>query len=400
MTPGTGLNARNVLTIQPDLASFRNLPYAPKSALIMGNLMSHQHTGEQSPLCTRSLLQWVVQDAKETHNIGFAVGVELEFCFMSCNNSTGDFADRSVFANSTSLNEQEEFLVDLYDQLKQQYIEIETIHAESGPGQLEVVLKYTTDPVEMADRVILAQETVRALAKKYGYRAIFLPKYDLTQAGNGMHVHMSIFDSTTGEPILGASSAATAAAAAAAAGGGLSSKGASFVEGLLQHLPGLMGLTMPTVNSFRRVGPGCWTGSQVGWALEDKESGVRVCSDLVTQEWNHVEVKLVDASCNIYLALAGLLSSGLDGIVHEMTLRPSLLDHDENVNDSSATASSPLPANAMEALQSLEKDDFLMKLMSPTMSQAYLVVRKHDAEASIANGTTLHDEVEAAYRRS
>lgn len=70
ITPGTGLNARNVLIIQPDLTSFRNLPYAPKSALIMGNLMN-QYTGEQSPLCTRSLLQRLVQDAKETHNIGF-----------------------------------------------------------------------------------------------------------------------------------------------------------------------------------------------------------------------------------------------------------------------------------------------------------------------------------------
>ena len=181
-------------------------------------------------------------------------------------------------------------------------------------------------------------------------------------------------------------------------GAGLSAKGASFVEGLLQHLPALMGLTMPTVNSFRRVGPGCWTGSQVGWALEDKESGVRVCSDLATQEWNHVEVKLVDASCNIYLALAGLLSSGLDGIVQELTLRPSM-DDDKNADDSSIPPS-PLPENVMEALQALENDAHLMSLMSPTMSQAYLAVRKHDAENSISSGTTLQDEVKAAYHRS
>lgn len=70
MVPGTGLNARNVLTIQPDLLSFRNLPYAPKSALVMGNLVD-QYTGEQSPLCTRSLLRRLLHEAKEKHNLGF-----------------------------------------------------------------------------------------------------------------------------------------------------------------------------------------------------------------------------------------------------------------------------------------------------------------------------------------
>ena len=195
-----------------------------------------------------------------------------------------------------------------------------------------------------------------------------------------------MFDSITGQPIL------------SNGGAGLSNKGSAFVEGLLQHLPGLMGLTMPTVNSFRRVGPGCWTGSQVGWALEDKECGVRVCSDLATQEWSHVEVKFVDSTCNIYLALAGLLSSGLDGVVQELNLRPSL--DDAGTEDETTETTSPLPANVMEALEALENDAHLMNLMSPTMSKAYLAVRKHDAESSVSSGTTLQDEVHAAYQRS
>ena len=70
MVSGTGLDARNVLIMQPDLSSFRNLPYAPKSAVVMSNLRN-QYTGEESPLCARSLLRRVIRDAKEKHNIGF-----------------------------------------------------------------------------------------------------------------------------------------------------------------------------------------------------------------------------------------------------------------------------------------------------------------------------------------
>lgn len=70
MIEGTGMTAQNVLSIQPDLSSFRNLPYSPKSAVIMGNLMD-QYTNEPSPLCTRGLLAQVVEKASKEHNIEF-----------------------------------------------------------------------------------------------------------------------------------------------------------------------------------------------------------------------------------------------------------------------------------------------------------------------------------------
>eukprot|EP00980_Cylindrotheca_fusiformis_P009629 scaffold2127_cov85-Cylindrotheca_fusiformis.AAC.9 len=272
----------------------------------------HHHHHEPSPYCTRSLLQK-------------SVGVELEFYLVDAD--AGKFIDDSVFANTTTLNEQEEFLSDLYDQLEQQYIPIELIHAESGPGQLEVVLQYSKNPLELIDHVVLAQETIRAVAakKKYGYyKASFLPKYNSTTAGNGLHVHLSIRDATTGVPLMATTNDGSTAAAAASSP--LSSQASAFVEGMLQHLPGLLGLTMPTVNSFCRIGPGCWTGSQVGWAFEDKEAAIRLCADLRNtsrrrRQWaTHVEYKLCDCSCNLYLALAAILSSGLHGMEEKRTL--------------------------------------------------------------------------------
>ena len=59
-----------------------------------------------------------------------SVGAELEFCLRDA--STGDSVDDSVFANSITLNDQESFISDLYDQLKEQRITVELIHAESG----------------------------------------------------------------------------------------------------------------------------------------------------------------------------------------------------------------------------------------------------------------------------
>ena len=73
MIEGTGTTAKNVLILQPDLSSFRILPYAKKTAIVMGNSFD-QFTNEPSPFCSRSLLGRVVREAREQHNIAFVSG--------------------------------------------------------------------------------------------------------------------------------------------------------------------------------------------------------------------------------------------------------------------------------------------------------------------------------------
>ena len=58
------------------------------------------------------------------------VGAEVEFCLHDA--KTGKPVDNSIFCNSTTLNQQEEFISDLYRQLKAQQIPVEALHAESG----------------------------------------------------------------------------------------------------------------------------------------------------------------------------------------------------------------------------------------------------------------------------
>jgi len=157
----------------------------------------------------------------------------------------------------------------------------------------------------------------------------------------------------------------------------------------LRHLPAIMGLTLTTVNSHRRVGKGCWTGSVLGWALEDKEVCVRVCSNLRTKEWDHVECKVVDSSANPYLAVGSLLQCGLSGIIENATLRPSL--HHESVQESAA----PLPNSVADVLDALEKDSLLTEFfMGEKLTKAYLAVRRHELERSLK--LTLDDEVNEA----
>jgi len=245
MIEGSGITAAGNLTLHPDLSSLRVLPYAQSSAMIMCYQYAKQHL---STFCTRALLHQVLQTAETKHGLQFCVGAELEFCLYKEDGI--EPVDLSLFAHTKTLNQQEPFICELEDMLTMQGIEIELIHAESAGGQCELVLKYQDDVLALADNVILAKETITECARKHAMKAIFLPKISAMQAGNGLHLHFSFYDKTLGAgPIYNAFPDYSQKES-------ISSKGKSFMEGILKHLPSLLSFTLPTQNSFRRVGVG------------------------------------------------------------------------------------------------------------------------------------------------
>jgi glutamine synthetase len=391
MVEGSGLDTKDTVVFQPDISTLRILPYSSASAMVLGTLRD-QTTGLLSDLCTRGLLQEVVRYATEDHKIAFNVGAELEFVLVDAH--TDQPVDRAVYACTVTLNKREDFMVEVSDQLSMQGIDIEMIHSESAPGQVEIVLAYQESPVQLADHVVLTRETITAVAYKHGMKILFLPKTDPTEAGNGCHVHMSLRDIETGRNIFSSTEALGRRRQSFLQGSSkdISPQGQSFMEGILRRLPALLALTLPTANSFRRVGKGCWTGHQVGWAFGDKEMPLRVVANLHSQAWEHFEYKLCDNTANMYLALAGILSAGLTGLDQDLELRAS---HEEEMRQEHPES---LPTSLTESLDCLENDELLMKIMPSAMSKAYLACRRLEAERSAE--TTLEDEVKDALERA
>lgn len=371
------LSAQNLLTLKPDFSSLRVLPYSSKTAMMMCTAHD-QRSGELSPLCTRGLLQRVVHQGKQELGVEFSVGAELEFMLYRSEKPV----DMSTFGNTTSLNEQEDFISSLCDQLEQQDIAVESILGESAHGQLEVVLAHS-NVLQLADDIIFARETITACAKQHGMKALFLPKTSEMQAGNGLHLHISFKDASNN--ISNTFSDPTRPK-------GISVKGESFIEGILNHLPSLLSFSLPTVNSFRRMGPGCWTGHEVAWSIEDKEVPLRVCLDLRTRQATNVEYKLSDATANIYLELAMILSSGLQGMKEQAKLRPELRDYN------AAEAVESLPTSLQASLDALKSDNFLLSLLGNKLSTAYIQVR--ESEINFSGDRTFKEEVAEALERA
>ena len=101
---------------------------------------------------------------------------------------------------------------------------------------------------------------------------------------------------------------------------GISPVGHHAIAGVLAHLRGLVALTAPTINSYRRLQPRFWSSAYSCYGPDNREAALRIPSVFWGREEasTNFELKPCDASCNPYLALGGLIAACLDGIEHRL----------------------------------------------------------------------------------
>ena len=111
--------------------------------------------------------------------------------------------------------------------------------------------------MQAADRQIVYRETIRGEAARHGLIASFLPKIFEGQAGSGCHINFSLW--RDGHNISGDSNQATA----------ISPEAGAFMAGILEHLPALCAVTIPSINSYRRILPHFWAGAFRSWGHQN-----------------------------------------------------------------------------------------------------------------------------------
>jgi glutamine synthetase len=173
-------------------------------------------------------------------------------------------------------------------------VPVETSKGEWGLGQHEINIRYA-DVLEMADRHVVYKQCAKEVADQQGLSVTFMAKPVTDRAGSSCHVHVSLW--------RGHDSAFA----------GDSDELRWFVGGCLAHVRDVMPLYAPTVNSYKRYVDASWAPTRVAWSVDNRTAGFRVVGDGPARR---VECRIPGADCNPYLALSGLLASGLDGIAH------------------------------------------------------------------------------------
>ncbi|WP_088893134.1 glutamine synthetase family protein [Leptolyngbya ohadii] len=378
----SGLGPVGEAWLVPDWSTFARLPYAPSHARVMGTMM---RDGQPWALCPRSFLQRMIAQSQAV-GLDVKAAFENEFYLLSPSSDGIKPVDRTLFAASLGMDQNHAVIDDITDALIAQGIAVERYYPESGHGQHEISVRYT-DAMAAADQQIAFRETVRGVALQHGLIASFVPKLFADQAGSGCHLHLSLW--RQGENLMPNRQNP----------GELSPLAQSFIAGILDHLPALMAITTPSINSYRRLQPHFWSGAFRCWGHDNREAAVRIPSSPSQPSPTHLELKTVDASANPYLALGATIAAGLNGIKRGLIL-PNEVTRDPGTFSESERRERQidrLPTTLGEAIDHLKQDTHLLNALGSPLAQAFLAVRQ--AEWAAMQGMTLEEEVEMLVER-
>ncbi len=180
-------------------------------------------------------------------------------------------------------------------------------HEVGGSGQVEIEIIFGNTK-KMGDAVILGKYIIRNVAKTYGKVATFMPKPIFGEAGSGMHFHQHLFKD--GDPLFFDEKGY----------GGLSELAQSYVAGILKNSPALVALTNPTTNSYKRLIPGYEAPVNLFFSLANRSSAIRIPKYATQPEKKRIEFRPPDAACNPYLAMAGMLLAGIEGVQNKLNI--------------------------------------------------------------------------------
>ena len=373
-----GLESVGEIRLLPDLSTWTRLPWLRATASVLCEQLGHDGTDWGG--CPRSFLARAIEALAEA---GVTVKASFENEFYLAELVDGQpvpFGDGPVYS-SIGMDRVAAVMDDVVDALVEQGLQVEQAINEYGPGQQEISIRYA-DAMRAADNQVKFKDTARGVIEVgHGLRASFAPKPFPDGIGSGAHLHFSLWDVEGRINLLGDPAASSHT---------LSALGRNFVAGVLEHLPALVALTCPSVQSYDRLQPSAWASAFTCWGYDNREAAVRVASPFWGEEKTslNLELKPVDGSANPYLALGGLLVAGLDGVRRGLEPPPPAerdpARMDEAERDRHGVLA--LPSDLLTANDLLEKDPVLTEALGPLLTRSLLALRRAEYATAVERG--------------
>ena len=258
----------------------------------------------------------------------------------------------------TAVDEFGPVIDDIYDFAEAQGFEIDGITQEGGAGQLEINLIHG-DPVKLADEVFYFKRLIREAALRHDCFATFMAKPIAEEPGSAMHIHHSIIDIETGQNIF------------AGPQGGDTDAFFHFIAGLQNHLPSVVAVLAPYVNSYRRYVRDNAAPINLEWGRDNRTTGIRV--PLASPKARRVENRIAGMDCNPYLGIAASLAAGYLGLIQEERPRAQYKgDAYEGEED--------IPRDLSRALDLFDEAKAMHEVLGPEFARVYSIVKRTEYE--------------------
>ncbi|MBA3416229.1 MAG: glutamine synthetase, partial [Chloroflexia bacterium] len=297
---------------RPDWGTLRLLPWLEKTAFVLGDVVD-ETSGDLVPVAPRSLLRRQIERLAAL-GLRPMMASELEFYLVR---ETYEEAAAKGFAGLTPwgwYNEDYHLLQPgkaepLYRRFRTLMTEagvpIEFSKGEAGPGQHEVNIHYA-DALESADRAVLYKHGAKEMAAQHGCSVTFMAKPYQEWTGSSSHIHLSLWSPDGTANRFPASDDDPDA---------MSETMRWFLGGMMAGARDLSLLVASTINAYKRYAVASWAPVNIVWARDNRTCGFRVVGRGSSLR---IENRLPGGDANAYLAYAGVLAAGIDGIENQI----------------------------------------------------------------------------------
>lgn len=375
-TDGSSLGVVDVsksdVKLIPDPSSFIVLPpglFPQRVARVVCDLFEPDSTNPFE-LDPRFILKKALNDIQDTlgASINGYTASEIEFfLFEKVEGDKIQLIDEAGYLASPPADRGAELRLEMTKQFNQMGIVIEKHHHEVPHGKSEFNLAYD-QALRMADTIYLVKFLIKVIAAKKGIIASFMPKPFHGEYGAGLHTHINLRDDEHGVNLF----------ANPAESHGLTEMALQFMAGILSHAKGLVGITNPSVNSYKRLVPGWEAPVYISWAKYNRSTLIRIPPG--KKKAARLEFRPTDGSCNFYLAYAALLAAGLDGIQRKLE-PPSPVEEDiykMSPQERTEKGIETLPGNLGEALHHFRNDQYFKEALGSTFCHKYLQIKTQE----------------------
>ena len=343
---GFGDEVESDLFLHPDPSTLSILPWRPSHGRVVRMSCDIRHPdGRPFTRDTRRILKNAIAQAEE-FGLPIGFGTEMEFYLFETDDNgqpTMTPFDNAGYMDVAPADKGENIRREICFTLIEMGMLPEASHHEEGPGQNEIDFLYS-DALTTAENATIFKWVVRTIAARNGLHADFSPKPLSNQAGNGMHVNLSV-ESRNGNDYTNA-----------------------FIAGIMKYIAEMTLFLNPVEASYSRLGEKK-APRYITWSKQNRSQLIRIPA--VKSSLQRIELRSPDPSCNVFISFALLIYAGLSGIKDNLTLEPpcnqNLFTADSTITDSLRQ----LPSNLLDAKKLSLQSEFIKQHLPEELIQSY-----------------------------
>lgn len=353
------------IVLRPDPTAYFRMAWQPSSVGILCDVTLLD--GSPLPFSPRWVLRRILQKVDAAGYSSF-VGAAPAFrvfreptldgrrSYSGLTPATPTASDSALISSAPA----EPLLARIRREMAQVPMPIEGTAASRAAGQFVVALS-ESDPVTTADRLAVLKNSMKVAANQEGHSITFMGRYD-DEPGNCSHLDVTLRGSRGNAPL-----------ADRYGDNGLSEIGRAFVSGLVMHAPEVMLLYAPTPNSYRRFSNDPFAPSNLSWGADNRSCAFRTKGNDANLR---IENRVAGSDSNPYLAIAAMLASGLDGIIHKLQAGPAA------VGSAHKSDGPPIPAGLEDAVRLWESSTWVSETFGAEVQEQYATQARAELTAA------------------